>query len=188
MQNKIVSDSLGMGLTRVVSGGQTGADQAGLRAALAAGLTTGGWIPSGFITSTGAQPELGVRYQLKALPATSNPLASQYIARSQRNVDESDGTVVFRLHASPGTDKTIGYARTGQWTTCPEPVSNPYRPVCVISALHLDMVTTVMDFVTRHNIGTLNVAGHRADANDALFEDGVFNILFSAFLGLRQSG
>jgi Circularly permutated YpsA SLOG family len=37
-------------LDRVVSGGQTGADQAGWRAARAVGLATGGWMPYGFLT------------------------------------------------------------------------------------------------------------------------------------------
>jgi hypothetical protein len=34
-------------LTRLISGGQTGADQGGLRAARAAGIETGGWAPLG---------------------------------------------------------------------------------------------------------------------------------------------
>ncbi|HJT77421.1 MAG TPA: putative molybdenum carrier protein, partial [Gemmataceae bacterium] len=37
-------------LERVISGGQTGADQAGLAAAKACGIPTGGWMPKGFLT------------------------------------------------------------------------------------------------------------------------------------------
>jgi hypothetical protein len=43
-------------LDRVVSGGQTGADQAGWRAARASGIATGGWMPEGFLTE--AEPQL----------------------------------------------------------------------------------------------------------------------------------
>ena len=32
-------------LERVITGGQTGADQAGWRSAQAVGITTGGWMP-----------------------------------------------------------------------------------------------------------------------------------------------
>ena len=42
-------------LERVISGGQTGADQAGLRAARACGIPTGGWL-------TGAAPPPGVAW------------------------------------------------------------------------------------------------------------------------------
>ena len=35
-----------------------------------------------------------------------------YRERTKANVDDSDGTVVFRFKSSPGTDGTIGYAQT----------------------------------------------------------------------------
>ena len=42
-------------ITLVVSGGQTGADQAGWRAAEACDIPTGGWMPKGFLTEEGPQ-------------------------------------------------------------------------------------------------------------------------------------
>ncbi len=45
-------------LDRVISGGQTGADQAALRAARAAGIPTGGWAPLGWKTEEGPAPRL----------------------------------------------------------------------------------------------------------------------------------
>ena len=44
-------------LERVISGGQTGADQAGWRAARAFGIPTGGAMPKGFLTEDGPCPE-----------------------------------------------------------------------------------------------------------------------------------
>ena len=44
-------------IDRVISGGQTGADQAGWRAAKASGIPTGGWMPKGFLTEDGPRPE-----------------------------------------------------------------------------------------------------------------------------------
>jgi hypothetical protein len=39
-------------LEKVVSGGQTGADQGGLRAARLAGIPTGGWAPKGWLVES----------------------------------------------------------------------------------------------------------------------------------------
>jgi hypothetical protein len=44
-------------LDRIISGGQTGADQAGWRAARACGVPTGGFMPLGFLTEGGPRPE-----------------------------------------------------------------------------------------------------------------------------------
>ena len=43
---------------RVVSGGQTGADQAGPRVARVCGVRTGGWGPRGWLTEDGPTPWL----------------------------------------------------------------------------------------------------------------------------------
>jgi hypothetical protein len=40
-------------LELVISGGQTGADQGGLRATRACGIPTGGWAPRGWLTEAG---------------------------------------------------------------------------------------------------------------------------------------
>ena len=50
-------------LQRVISGGQTGVDQAALRAAKAAGLETGGWMPLGWLTEECPRPEFGELYR-----------------------------------------------------------------------------------------------------------------------------
>jgi hypothetical protein len=42
----------------VITGGHTGADQAGLRAARACGIPTGGWVPRGWLTEAGPAPWL----------------------------------------------------------------------------------------------------------------------------------
>ena len=47
-----------MRLEKVICGGQTGADQARLRAARAAGIPTGGFAPNGRLTEDGPAPGL----------------------------------------------------------------------------------------------------------------------------------
>ena len=49
-------------LDKVISGGQTGADQAGWRAARAVGIPTGGWMPLGFLTEDSPRPEFADLY------------------------------------------------------------------------------------------------------------------------------
>jgi hypothetical protein len=45
-------------IVQVISGGQTGADQGGLRAARACGIPTSGWAPKGWMTEAGPAPWL----------------------------------------------------------------------------------------------------------------------------------
>ena len=75
-------------LRKNVSGGQTGADRAGLDFAIEAGLEHGGYVPRGRKAEDG---RIDDRYNLVELSTTSYP------ARTRRNIEESDGTVIFSL-------------------------------------------------------------------------------------------
>jgi hypothetical protein len=75
-------------LEMVISGGQTGADQAALRAARAAGIPTGGWAAKGWATEDGPAPWLaGWGLKEAARPG--------YPARTGLNVRQSDATLLF---------------------------------------------------------------------------------------------
>ena len=74
-------------LERIISGAQTGADRGGLDAALADGLSVGGWIPRGRRAEDGRIP---VRY----VGLTETPTAD-YRDRTGRNVRDSDATLLF---------------------------------------------------------------------------------------------
>lgn len=87
----------------IISGGQTGADQAGLAAAITLGLKTGGWVPKGYRTEKGAMPvlkKLGLREHW----------SSAYPPRTELNVRESDGTLLFGRSSSPGSKLTMRLA------------------------------------------------------------------------------
>lgn len=98
-------------IERVISGGQTGADQAGLRAAQACGIPTGGYAPRGWLTEAGSAPGLG-RYGLVECPEPKfecpdgMPLwqwnAILYTARTKRNAEWADTTVWFGDLSSRG--------------------------------------------------------------------------------------
>ncbi|HPA16414.1 MAG TPA: putative molybdenum carrier protein [Verrucomicrobiae bacterium] len=130
-------------IERLVSGGQTGADRAALDAAIARGLPHGGWCPKGRRAEDGVIPG---RYALEETPAR------EYLQRTEWNVRDSDGTVVFTLgvRAQGGALQTLQIAqRLG-------------RPL-----LHLakdgggDVAQILQDFVGRHCVRVLNVAGSR---------------------------
>jgi hypothetical protein len=76
---------------RVVSGGQTGADQAGLIAARRFAIPTGAWMPKDFLTSTGTAPELAREFGLQEH-------TGGYADRTEANVRLADGTL--RIAAS----------------------------------------------------------------------------------------
>jgi len=57
-------------LKKIISGGQTGADRAGLDVAIKKGIPHGGWIPKGRKTEDGTLPE---QYKLQEMPTASYP-------------------------------------------------------------------------------------------------------------------
>lgn len=86
-------------ILKVISGGQTGADRAGLDAAKANGLPTGGTAPKDFWTTDGPAPELAA-YGLIELDVSG---ADGYRKRTKLNVGDSDLTIAIASHFnSPG--------------------------------------------------------------------------------------
>jgi len=77
-----------MPVEKLVSGGQTGADRAALDFALAHNIPHGGWCPRGRRAEDGALRE---RYELRETPDADYP------QRTEWNVRDSDGTVIFSL-------------------------------------------------------------------------------------------
>ena len=81
---------------RIHSGGQTGADIAGLWVAKTMGLPTGGVAPEGFLTQAGKKPLLNTLFGLRD--------HGDYRQRTIQNVRESDVTLIFsKQMQSPGT-------------------------------------------------------------------------------------
>ncbi len=136
-------------LTKIISGAQTGADQAGLAAAIDLGLDTGGCMPRGRRTNVGPLSiELFRRWRLKEHSSWAYP------PRTEVNVMESDGTVVFGNLNSPGCVLTIKLCK--KWNKpC---IGNPVSP------------EALMAWVTEKKIQVLNVAGNREETNPGIFE------------------
>jgi hypothetical protein len=90
-------------IRKIISGWQTGADRAGLDFAIEAGLEHGGYVPRGRKAEDG---RIDDRYNLIELSTSSYP------ARTRRNIEKSDGTVIFSLERalSGGTRLTLELA------------------------------------------------------------------------------
>ena len=93
-----------MPLRKIISGGQTGADQAGLWAARALKLEKGGTAPKNWETENGSSEHV-----LKPLGLVEGPAG--YRERTRMNVQDADATVVFGNLNSPGTKLTIRFAK-----------------------------------------------------------------------------
>jgi len=130
-------------LKKIISGGQTGADQGGLEAAETLGLETGGKVPNGFKTENGPAPELGKLFGLEELAS------HEYPPRTRYNVVDSDGTIIFGRTSETGSRMTR--------RMCKE--SN--KPCLVIEEFDKDGLRYIRSFIERYEIETLNIAGNR---------------------------
>jgi hypothetical protein len=132
-------------VVKIISGGQTGADQAGLMAGQKLGIETGGTAPPGFRTATGQQKQLLESYGL--VEGEQDPKI--YVKRTIKNAQDADGTVWFGNQSSPGGRLTLGaQAQEGK----PRPLINP-TPEQLAS------------WIQANNIKVLNVAGNREHTN-----------------------
>ena len=92
---------------KIVSGGQTGADRAALDWAIENDIPHGGWCPKGRKAEDGV---IDARYELKESTSAS------YLQRTEWNVRDSTGTVIFTLCAelTGGSKKTADFAKKHQ--------------------------------------------------------------------------
>jgi hypothetical protein len=138
---------------KIISGGQSGTDQAALRAAKAAGLPTGGFAPKGWLTEDGPVPWLREFGLVESEP-------SSYAARTRLNVTTADATLVFDCVESQGTNLT--------YREC-DRQKKPFRGILMervgkdkvrlcCAAIPPEQIT---DWIQDQKIRILNVAGNR---------------------------
>jgi hypothetical protein len=133
-----------VGIEKIVSGGQTGADRAALDFAIDHGIPHGGWCPRGRKAEDGP---IDAKYQLQESPS------SNYPQRTEWNVRDSDGTVVFSIaeHLTGGSLLTVEFAIIHR------------KPHLHLSAASKDNAARELkQWMHQNNIRVLNVAGPRA--------------------------
>lgn len=137
---------------KIISGGQCGADTAGLLAAQILDMETGGFAPKNWMTEEGPQMHFLKSFGLKEC------FVKGYGARTILNVDLADGTVIFGKLNSKGSQLTIN--------TC----ADHNKP-----NLHLDVPWNMqdrkryfLDWLHRNKIAVLNCAGNRESVNTGI--------------------
>ena len=145
-------------LQKIISGGQTGADRAGLDAAIDTGIEYGGWIPRGRQAEDGIVPEKYTALQELA--------KGGYSKRTEQNVIDSDGTIIFSFGKLTG-----GSELTRQ-------VADKHKKPC----LHIDLSrdqnpeTMIKDWLVKWDIRVLNVAGARESKSPGIYKS-VYDVL-----------
>lgn len=134
----------------MISGGQTGVDRAGLDAAIEAGIPIGGYCPKGRLAEDGLVP---AKYPLTELNKGGYP------ARTEKNVMESDGTLILNVgKLSGGTRLTLDCARKH---------GKPCLAIQLDGALDTG---PVIQWVKEHTIRILNIAGPRESKHPGLHD------------------
>lgn len=129
--------------TKLISGAQTGADRAALYWAIFRDIPHGGWCPKGRKAEDGKIPP---QYQLTETPSAS------YLQRTEWNVRDSDGTVIFTVAAelAGGSKRTADFAKKHGKPWLHLSGRGSYEPERLL-----------LEFINANNIATLNIAGSR---------------------------
>ena len=130
-------------IEKIISGGQTGVDQAGLDFAIERGIPHGGCCPKGRKSEAGPIP---AKYKLIEHPS------SMYPPRTEANIAAAEATVIFTnglLNNEPGCLLTVNLCRQAK------------KPYAVVSLLEEDEtgIRVLKDLIK--DIKVLNVAGPR---------------------------
>jgi hypothetical protein len=138
------------GIQKIISGGQTGADMGGLLAARELGMKTGGFAPQGWLTENGPQEVLLRSFGLVECAVEG------YAPRTRRNIEISDGTLLVGRFQAGGSKLTYEIAIQ---------LKKP-----LFHAATLGDLDAFQNWLERHRIQTLNVAGNRESQTPGIAE------------------
>jgi hypothetical protein len=140
---------------KVISGGQTGADQAALRAARAFGIPTGGFAPKGWLTEGPIDPETGEPFPREVcarellqgfgLVECDEP---GFKARTRANVRIADATLWFGDYHSQGGRATLDACR------------NHGKPFLIVFG-GISRPSEAVEFIRAKGVRVCKVAGTR---------------------------
>lgn len=127
---------------KIISGGQTGADLAGISVAKDLGIETGGWAPKNWKTSIGPQQKLLESYNLKES-------SEGYKGRTYENVRDSNATIRLAVNFdTPGEKCTMNA------------INSCKKPWIDIDLLNPKPIREVIEFLVLVKPSILNIAGN----------------------------
>lgn len=145
-------------IKKIISGGQTGVDQAALQAAIDCHIEHSGWCPPGRICEDGVIPD---RFNLDETPAERDSSAPS-IPRSQRtlwNVRDADGVLIFfDSQGDKGTQLAIDTAIELE------------KPYLVLNFSDDLVVNQIIDWILKNSICTLSVGGPSERTSPGIYE------------------
>ena len=134
---------------KIISGGQTGVDRAGLDAGIEAGLPVGGYVPKGRLSEDGVVPDIYPMTELKS---------KDYKSRTRKNVMESDGTLICNMGAMVG----------GTALTAKIALENR-KPLLIIQLDQDYQLDDVTAWLNENQIRVLNIAGPRESKRPGVY-------------------
>jgi hypothetical protein len=150
---------------KIISGGQSGVDRAGLDFAITNGIEYGGYVPKGFKSEDGGLTK-------EKYPKLVEIKSSDYKIRTEKNVINSEGTLIVYCSLSGGTKLTVKYC---------EKHKKPFILINMQDMLN-ENVLKVKDWLDKNSIKVLNVAGNReSKCKNSIYEytfkllNGIFN-------------
>lgn len=140
-------------LSKIISGGQTGADRAALDWAIKRGVPHEGWCPKGRKDEDGT---IDQRYNLIETPS------EDYSQRTEWNVRDSEGTAVFSIRRELRGGSLLTVKLAEQYN----------KPV-----IHLrqedeqaNHAQELRSFIAKFGISVLNIAGPRASEEPGIYQ------------------
>jgi len=140
-------------IKKIISGGQTGAEQAALDAAIHLQIPHGGWTTKSRLTEAGILPD---KYQLQEMPTDSYP------ERTKQNVIDSDGTLIISHGPLTGGSQFTQNIAIKHY--------KPYLHIDLNETDAFDAAKHVYKWIIVNKIETLNVAGSKASKDPYIYQ------------------
>jgi len=154
---------------KIISGGQTGADEAGLRAAIHIGFETGGTAPKNYKTL------IGSNYSLKSVYGLKESISSDYPPRTEDNVNDSDGTLRLAYNFNSRGEKCTLKAI--------KKFNKPYYDIDLNDPID---PTITAKWIIGHGIKVLNIAGNANRGGDFVIYDKCLEYLIKVFREIQR--
>jgi Circularly permutated YpsA SLOG family len=139
-------------LQKIISGGQTGADQAALDSAIKFNIAHGGWVPKDRKTEQGILP---AKYRMQEM------MTKDYPARTRQNIMDSDATLIIAgISLTGGSRLTKNLAKE---------LGKPFFHIDYVSMDDFEAAMIAHSFIVDNDIEILNVAGPRLSSDPAVY-------------------